>query len=73
MPRASSVARVCGPDFEVFAAVARRGVHEAGAGVVGDVVASEKRNVEIVAFAAQEDGADHALQDRRPERRSTFS
>ena len=36
-----------------FAAVARRGVHEAGAGVVGDVVAGEQRNVEIVACHLQ--------------------
>ena len=42
-----------GPDVEVVAAVARRGVHEAGAGVVGDVVAGEQRDVEIVALAAK--------------------
>ena len=39
---------VGGPDVEVLAAVARRGVDEAGAGVVGDVVAGEERNIEIV-------------------------
>ena len=33
------LARVRRPDVEVLAAVAGRGVHEAGAGVVGDVVA----------------------------------
>ena len=42
-------ARIRGPDVEVLAAVARRGVHEAGAGVVGDVVAVEQRHVEVVA------------------------
>ena len=42
-------ARVRGPDLEVLAAVARRGVHEAGAGVVGDVIAGEERHVEVVA------------------------
>ncbi len=45
-------ARVRGPDVEVLAAVARRGVHEAGAGVVGDVIAGEQRNVEVVAAIA---------------------
>ena len=49
MPRAASFARVRGPDLEVLAAVAGRGVHEAGAGVVGDVIAGEQRHVEIVA------------------------
>ena len=44
---------VGGPDVEVLAAVTRRGVHEAGAGVVGDVIAGEKRHVEVIAFAAQ--------------------
>src|SRR5205085_10678268 len=33
---------VRGPDVEVFAAVAGRGMHEAGARVVGDVVAGEE-------------------------------
>ena len=42
-------ARIRRPDVEVLAAVAGRGVHEAGAGVVGDVVAGEQRHVEIVA------------------------
>ncbi len=42
-------ARVRGPDLEVLAAVAGRGVHEAGAGVVGDVLAGEQRHVEVVA------------------------
>ena len=36
--------RVRGPDLEVLAAVAGRGVHEAGAGVVGDVIAGEQRH-----------------------------
>ena len=45
----ASVARVRRPDVEVLAAVAGRGVHEAGAGVVGDVIAVKQRHVEIVA------------------------
>ena len=40
-------ARISGPDVEVFAAVAGRGVHEARAGVVGDVVAREQRHSEF--------------------------
>jgi hypothetical protein len=37
-----------GPDIEVLAAVAGRGVHEAGAGVVSDVIAGEQRDVKVV-------------------------
>ena len=40
--------RVRGPDIEVVSTVARRGVHEAGTGVVGDVIAGEKRNRKII-------------------------
>ena len=43
------LARDRGPDVEVLAAVAGRGVHEAGAGIVGDVLAGEQRHVEVVA------------------------
>ena len=39
------------PDVEVFAAVARRGVHEARACVVGDMAGGEQRRVEHVAAA----------------------
>ena len=39
------------PDVEVLAAVAGRGVHEAGAGVVGDVLAGEQGHLEFVAHA----------------------
>ena len=39
------------PDLEVVEAVARRGVDEAGAGVVGDVLAVEQRHVELIAAA----------------------
>src|SRR6202011_5634456 len=46
---AFQLARVRRPDFEVFAAVAGRGVHEAGAGVVGDVIAGQQRDREVVA------------------------
>ena len=37
------------PDVVVVGAVAGRGVHEAGAGVVGDVIAVEQGHVEVVA------------------------
>ena len=40
------------PDVEVVAAMARRGVDEARAGIVGDVLAVEKRHVEVVADEA---------------------
>ena len=40
--------RVRGPDIEVFAAMAWRGVHEAGAGVVGDVIAGKQRHGKVV-------------------------
>ena len=56
-------ARVGGPDLEVLAAVAGRGVDEAGAGVVGDVIAGEQRHVEIIAaLLAQRMRADHRRQ-----------
>ena len=51
MPRAASLRGVARPDVEVLAAVAGRGVDEAGAGVVGDMVAGEQRHVEVVAAA----------------------
>ena len=41
-------ARIRRPDVEILAAMAGRGVHEAGAGVVGDVIAFEQRNGEFV-------------------------
>ncbi|MGX0965828.1 hypothetical protein AB7M63_006277 [Bradyrhizobium japonicum] len=52
------------PDVEVLAAVARRGVHEAGAGVVGDMLAGEQRHDELVTAAepAQGMGAFHGIQ-----------
>ena len=50
MPRSLQLGRVLHPDVEVLAAVAGRGVHEARAVLVGDVVAGEKRDVEIVAL-----------------------
>ena len=41
------------PDFEVVGAVAGRGMHEAGAGILGDMLAGEKRHIEIVTLPAQ--------------------
>ena len=57
-------ARIRHPDVEVFAAVAGRGVHEAGAGVVGDVVAGQQRHGEFVsaAEALQRMGAFHRVE-----------
>ncbi len=49
------------PDLEVLAAVAGGGVHEAGAGVVGDVIAIEQRHVEVVAAAAPASGWAHSI------------
>ncbi len=37
------------PDVEVLAAMAGRGVDEAGAGIVRDVIAVQQRDVEVVA------------------------
>ncbi len=49
MPRAISSALTGHPDLEVLAAVARRGVHEPRAVLVGDVIAIEQGHREIVA------------------------
>ena len=51
--------RVLHPDVEVLAAVAGRGVHEARAVLVRDVIAGEQRHIEVVAHAAQRMRADH--------------
>ena len=42
------LARIRGPDLEVLAAMSGRGVDEAGAGVVGDVIAFEQRHAKFV-------------------------
>ena len=52
-------------EMEVFFAVARRSVHEAGAGIGGDMLAGKQRHVEIVAVSVQRMRADHALAGRR--------
>src|SRR5580698_4846569 len=41
--------RIGHPDFEVVPTVTGRSMHEAGAGIVGNMVASQKRYVELVA------------------------
>ena len=51
MPRAAQLRRGVHPGVKVLAAMAGRGVHEAGAGIVGDVVAGEHRDREFVAAA----------------------
>ena len=61
-------ARIRGPDIEVLAAMAGRGVHEAGAGIVGDVIAGEQRHDEVVtADRLAADARRPMLQDRRPD------
>ena len=66
-------ARIRGPDIKVLAAVAGRGVHEAGAGIVGDVIASEQRNGEVVtAFGFQRMRARQSPRDRRRTRSAIF-
>ena len=52
------------PDQIIFLAVARRGVDEARAGVVGDVIARQHRHIEAIAGseAGQRVGADHVRQ-----------
>ncbi len=61
----SQCARIGGPDFEVLAAVARCGVDEAGAGVIGDVIAGEEGHIEIVAaHALQRMSGDQGLKNR---------
>ena len=60
MPRASSSLRCIHPRVEVLAAMAGRGVHEAGAGVVGDMVAGEHRNGKFVAAAEALEGMRQA-------------
>ena len=59
MPRALKLGGCVHPGVEVLAAMAGRGVHEAGAGIVGDMVAGEHRDREFVAAAEalQADGA----------------
>ena len=39
------VTRIGGPDLEVLAAVAGRGMHKTGAGVIGDVIAGQQRHL----------------------------
>ena len=42
------LARVCRPYIEVLAAVTRRGVDEAGAGILRDVIANQQRYLKFV-------------------------
>ncbi len=51
MPQRGEHAARIHPDAEVIEAVARRRVHEAGTGIVGDVLAIEQRHFELVAAA----------------------
>ncbi len=53
------------PDLVVVGAVAGRGVHEAGAGVVGDVIAVEERDGEVVAECRR---GDDGMSKLRPSR-----
>ena len=47
------------PEFEVLTSVTRRGMNEAGAGVIRHIVAVEQRNDKPVAVIVQRMGADH--------------
>src|SRR5262249_25610317 len=40
------------PDLEVLSAVARRGMHEAGTGALGDMLPGKERHVEFIASAS---------------------
>ena len=44
------LARIAGPNIEVLAPVARRGMNEAGAGIVGDMVTGKQRHFKVVAL-----------------------
>src|SRR5690349_11456840 len=57
-------ARVCGPDFKVFAAVPRCGMDEARSGVVGDMVPCEQWYVEAVILAFERMRADDPREHR---------
>ena len=61
-----------GPDLEVLAAVARRGMNEAGAGIVGDVVAGEQRHDEIIAVATKRMRASHVVKHAHADDVCTF-
>src|SRR5262249_56545957 len=51
------------PDLEILCAVTRGRVHETRAGILGDVLASKQRYVEIVTSAAQRMSQSNAVQD----------
>ena len=66
------------PDVEVLAAVAGRGVHEAGAGFLGDMLAGKQRHVELIAAEAgvlqrmrQHQRLEVVRRDRRERARSS--
>ena len=68
--------RTCvrGPDVEVLAAVAGRGVHEAGAGVGGDVGGGEQRDIEVVTHRAKRMRANNSFgKDARSPTKSHLS
>ena len=50
---------VFGPDVVVVGTMTGCGVHEAGARVVGDVIAVEQRNIEVVAKVGERMRANH--------------
>ena len=54
---------VCGPKLEVLAPMARRGVDEAGSGLVRHMLAREQRNNKTVAVIMQGVGACHRRQN----------
>ena len=66
--------RVRGPDLEVFATMARRGVHKPGAGIFCNVVAGQQRHSEriVVGKAFERVRTDEPLQRRRIDGRPPF-
>ena len=64
MPRASSVGAILLPDLEVLGAMAGRGVDEARAGIVGDMLAGEQRHIEVVAALAKRMRRDDSFESR---------
>ena len=55
--------RIRHPDIKVLAAMSGRGVHEAGAGIVGDMIAGKKRHLEIVVSCKPLSGCAQSTSD----------
>ncbi len=51
MPQGFELAEIGFPDIEVVRAMAGCGMHEAGAGIIGDMIAGKQRHGEIITLA----------------------